>query len=167
VLLEKSVIGGIFVKKSMIVGASIVALGTAMPVMAQSTSTVTQTGDANDAEVTQAGSGNTSDVTQSGDGAEAFVCQNGTGNEATINQSADLVTGLAPAPDAGAGALIQQNGSDNTASINQSGGLADYTFISAVNPGLFDGELGLAEAIQNGSGNNAGMTSSATRRSPA
>jgi len=110
-------------KKTILAGASIIALGVASPAFAQSTSTVTQTGTGNQADVTQENA-NTSDINQVGDNNDADVVQNGidtTGNDSDIDQTA---TG------------------SNTASVTQGAG-SNGSFADVLQDGTSDNNLAL------------------------
>ena len=102
-------------KKIVLAGASIAALAMAAPAAAQSSSTVSQTGNGNTADVFQENA-NTSTVTQVGDNNIAVVDQTiGDGNVSTVTQNA---TGANEA-------AVFQNGLDGTSTIEQTADATD------------------------------------------
>ncbi|WP_273677406.1 hypothetical protein [Erythrobacter fulvus] len=129
-------------------GASFAALVIASPAFAQSAD--------NSAIVDQDGTNHNATITQSTLLAQAEIRQTGNNQRGTITQSAAGYPGvLNDGSDLGAGALIQQDGENNQARIRQEGDYGETVFLSSLNPDLFNGELQLAEAVQDGVGNNS------------
>ena len=123
-------------KKIILAGASIVALTAATPAFAQSTSTVTQTGDGNVADVSQTGD-QTSTIEQDGDNQEATVDQSGSGNDSSILQDA---TGENVA-------FVTQDGTDSEADITQT--LTSDSSTATINQASdADGNLAIVFQVQ-------------------
>lgn len=144
-------------KKTILVGASILALGVASPAFAQSTSTVSQNGSGNQADVVQENV-NTSDINQVGDNNVADVTQTGintTGNEVDIDQTAtgsNTANVIQQAGSNGSFADVIQDGTSdgNTANIDQAS-----TQGASVEVNQTDSLNGFADVFQGG-GNGIG-----------
>ncbi|MDP5102413.1 MAG: hypothetical protein NWP98_00630, partial [Erythrobacter sp.] len=119
-------------KKTILTGASVLALAIAAPALAQSNqSTVTQTGSGQSADVTQSGANDLSTVTQSNADNEAEVVQagvlggtsdivqSGTDNFASVSQSDDgdvVIPGSVPPSSI---STVDQTGNGNSATVAQ------------------------------------------------
>lgn len=140
-------------KKIILAGASIAALTMASPAFAQSSSTVNQDGDGNQADVGQTGS-NTSTIDQVGNSNDADVTQSGTGNFSDIDQ-----TGAGP----NIAEVIQDPGTNGSfADIFQTGtstgndALIDQANTTGTVGQVFqtDSDTGLATVDQDGGSDN-------------
>ncbi len=141
-------------KKMILTGASLLALTMAGPAFAQSTSTVTQDGNGNDAGVVQENS-NVSDINQVGDNNVADVEQTSTGttgNEVDIDQTAtgsNTANALQTAGATGSFIDILQDGTSdgNTANASQASAIGSSSEITQT-----DTTGSFAETAQGGGG---------------
>ena len=120
-------------KNIILTGASIIALSIAAPALAQSNvSTVTQSGNSQDATVTQSGANDESVITQSNAdntatvnqdgifGSDSFITQSGSENTASVTQTDDgTPQGFGGTVPPSAVSTINQSGNSNSATIAQ------------------------------------------------
>jgi len=106
-------------KKTILTGASILALSIAAPALGQNISDVDQTGAGNNAGVTQSGDGNDSDVDQDGDSNTATVGQDGTDGVAGVLQTGNSNTTTIDQTSIEGFIDVVQDGDSNIANVTQ------------------------------------------------